>query len=303
MDYSNKSNEELLQLVNQKDGEAICELGERCLYGTKGHEKNLTKAYQMFHKAEKMGLEKGYLGLAYMYENGVYFAKNQKIADEYYQKAGGRQQRAINSSVKMEKEQIPTPKPAPIRTPVPPTTPHQDTEIPQKINRAEQARQQGNYTLAKTECHEVLKRLQDMENGFISASGTEDDVDEWRINTYWILAFTAFNEQNIPDLEEYMSKEGVLGLNPWGAYLIAVLHNNMSYSNIVLEQDLQTLLMVKNNMNMTTEQKGDVYAMIGDLISQGVGIGAGYQADDAYEYYREASNCGNEYAVEQMSSF
>ena len=56
MDYTRLSDEELQQLINKKDGDAICELGERCMYGTQGHEINLTRAYQLFHKGEKMGL-------------------------------------------------------------------------------------------------------------------------------------------------------------------------------------------------------------------------------------------------------
>lgn len=36
MDYSKMSNEELNHLANQKDGEAICELGNRYLNGTTG---------------------------------------------------------------------------------------------------------------------------------------------------------------------------------------------------------------------------------------------------------------------------
>ena len=52
MDYKSLSEEELERLVVQKDGEAICELGERCMYGSCGHEINLTRAYQLFHKGE-----------------------------------------------------------------------------------------------------------------------------------------------------------------------------------------------------------------------------------------------------------
>ena len=304
MDYSKMSNEELNQLANQKDGDAICELGERYLNGTKGCERNLTKAYRMFHRAEKMGLEKGYQGLGFMYENGLYFAQNKEIANKYYQKAGGRSQ----DMIKAEQQKMLPVQPSSMTTDFVrehSSTPSESavdvSEISQRIERAERARQQGNYSMAKKECHEVIKLLQDVENGLISISEI-DDLDVWRINAYWILAFTAFNEQNISELEEYTAKEGVLGLYPWGAYLVAVLHSSMSYSNVVLEHDLQTLILVSHNMNLTTEQRGDICAMIGDFIVQGVGAGAGHDINEAYQYYKEAADCGSSYAVERMNS-
>ena len=70
MDYSNLSNEELERLVGQGDGEAICELGERCLQA-----KNYTRAYQLFHKGEKQGLQRAYIGLGEMYKEGKYFMR------------------------------------------------------------------------------------------------------------------------------------------------------------------------------------------------------------------------------------
>ena len=53
MNYQSISNEELEKMVANKDGEAICELGERFLYGKNGSPQNLTRAYQLFHKGEK----------------------------------------------------------------------------------------------------------------------------------------------------------------------------------------------------------------------------------------------------------
>ena len=88
MDYDNATNDELEALVNQKDGDAICELAERYMYGKNGCRKNLTRAYQLLHKGEKMGLQRAYIGLAQMYDNGIYFVKNEKLAKEYYDKAG-----------------------------------------------------------------------------------------------------------------------------------------------------------------------------------------------------------------------
>lgn len=88
MNYLNMTNEELEYRVNNKDGEAICELGERYLYGKNGCSQNYAKAYQMFHKGEKMRISRAYIGLGEMYRTGTYMAKNEEIAKEYYQKAG-----------------------------------------------------------------------------------------------------------------------------------------------------------------------------------------------------------------------
>ena len=67
MDYKNATIEELESLVNQKDGEAICELGERCLYGRGGIAINPSKAYKMFHKGENIHMPRAYAGLGEMY--------------------------------------------------------------------------------------------------------------------------------------------------------------------------------------------------------------------------------------------
>ena len=58
MDYKSITTEELEQMVRQKgqkDGEALCELGERYLYGKNGTMANPTKAGRLFEKAEKLG--------------------------------------------------------------------------------------------------------------------------------------------------------------------------------------------------------------------------------------------------------
>lgn len=88
MDYTNMSNQELEQLIEQKDMEATCEMAERCLNGTDGVEMNLNRAYQLFHRAEAQGNPRAYHGLAYMYEHGILFAQNLTLAKEYYEKAG-----------------------------------------------------------------------------------------------------------------------------------------------------------------------------------------------------------------------
>ena len=77
MDYQSISNEELEKMVANKDGEAICELGERFLYGKNGSPQNLTRAYQLFHKGEKRGLARAYVGLGEMYRQGLLMVKNE----------------------------------------------------------------------------------------------------------------------------------------------------------------------------------------------------------------------------------
>ena len=58
--------------------------------------------------------------------------------------------------------------------------------------------------------------------------------------------------------------------------------------------------MVRNNQNMTQQEKGDINVMIGDLIMDGYGKNQGIRVDQAREYYQEAARCGNEFAKEQL---
>lgn len=324
MDYTNATNEELEQLVKQKDAEAICELAERCMNGTKGHPQNLTRAYQLFHKGEKMGLQKAYLGLATMYEHGIYFAKNINIANEYYQKAGG-QPIPVQPAYQKAYEQ-----PTPVQSTYQQVSEQQvsvqsataTSENRKRLENAEQSRQQGidtsqikvkielaenarvqeNFSLTRKECNEAIKMLDDIESGIVSSWGT-DDLDVLRIDAYWVLAFAAFNEQKISDMEKYLAKDGVQALHPWGAYLAAVVHRNMQSPDIVLQQDLQALIMVSQNPNLSVEEKGDICLMIGDLILSGIGENFGHTINVAHEYFIEAANCGSQYAKEQLSKF
>lgn len=282
MNYPNMSNEELEKLVNQKDGEAICELGERCLYGTKGHEKNLTRAYQLFHKGEKLGMQRAYLGLAQMYEQGIYLAQNSNLANQYYQKAGTKMaaKQSGNVYTQTSRNVINT------------------MDIQNKINKAEQLRQQDDFYSVKQECEEALKMIQKIKSGMAACEGS-GDLEQLCADVYWVLAFTAFNEQKTGEMENYLAKDGVIALHPWGAYLRAVLHRNMQAPGNVLEQDLQTLTMVSQNQNLTMMEKGDVLMMIADLIMDGYGKGAGYTKKMAQKYYEESAQCGNAYAYEQ----
>lgn len=301
MDYSNLSNEELERLVNNKDGDAICELGERCMYGTKGHVKNLNRAYQLFHKGEKMGLQRAYIGLAEMYQNGIHFARNEKLADEYYQKAGvgnnvERQTYTEQEFVNNRSDSLyfgsDTSQNASINT----------SEIRNIITKAENARKQDNFREAKQQCSEALKMLDSIASGIVSYTGT-DDLDILRIDTYWTLAFIAFNEQQVSEMEKYLSKEGVQAIHPWGVYLATIVHKNIQAPDVVLEQDLQTLIMVSQNQNLSMEEKSDVTMMIADLILDGYGADSGCTVEMARNYCQESANCGNIYAQEQLAKF
>ena len=88
MDYTKLTNQDLEQLIEQKDMEATCEMADRCLNGTYGVEQNLNRAYQLYHRAESKGSRRAYVGLAYMYENGILFGQNIELAKKYYEMAG-----------------------------------------------------------------------------------------------------------------------------------------------------------------------------------------------------------------------
>lgn len=291
MDYASMSNEELEQLVNNKDADAICELGERCLYGTGGHEVNLTRAYQLFHKGEKMGLPRAYLGLGEMYRNGMRFAKNENLAREYYKKAGAPY--PANTVA-------PQPQKAAAAMPVQPNFINAGVtyaDIKLKIDSAEQARGNGDYGRARFLCNEVLHTVNDILSGAMNYSGSQN-VRDLLTKANWILAYTAFNEQNYLELDNYLAANGVQESHPWGVYLSAIGHQNMQAPPSVIEQDLQMLIMVNNNQNLSQTERGDVCAMIGDLIFDGYGAMSGLTVEMAKFYYEEAMYCGNEYAKE-----
>ena len=88
MEYSSMTNEQLEQLIEQKDMDAACEMAERCLEGTHGVEQNLNRAYQLYHRGESQGNRRAYSGLGHMYEHGILFAQNIELAKKYYEKAG-----------------------------------------------------------------------------------------------------------------------------------------------------------------------------------------------------------------------
>ncbi len=292
MDYKNATVEELETLVNQKDGEAICELGERCLYGRGGITVNPSKAYKMFHKGENMQMPRAYVGLGEMYRKGIFFAQNETMAREYYAKAGVDYPKS-ESPVYYEQENR--------HDPVQPTPINEisDREMKRKVDQAEQQRSAMNYSEAKTQCEQVLKTIQDIRAGHLRYVG-QSDLEDFEIEADWILAYTAFNQKEYSRLEHYLAQNGVIAFHPWGCYLQAIGHQMMQSSSVVMEQDLQNLLMVRNNQNMTRQDRGDINVMIGDLITDGYGTKQGIRVDQAREYYQEAARCGNEFAKEQL---
>ena len=295
MDYSNASNEQLEQLVNNKDGDAICELGERCLYGTKGHTQNFTRAYQLFHKGEKMGLSSAYRNLGDMYANGLYFAKNVNLANEYYSKAGVSVKPEIKTDIDFSYKEEKTP-----LSPTPSLVFPLST-LKQEIEMADAERAQGNHKGANFRCNDILKKLQDIELGIIQSDGTED-IDKLKIDTYWVMAFSAYNEKHYQEMENYLAQEGVQALHPWGAYIAAASHQSCQAPDIVMEQDLNNLIMISNNQNMTGQERGDICVMIGDLILSGYG-GNTCTQKTAYSYIKQAVDCGNEYANVLIGGF
>lgn len=331
MDYSSISNEELERLVNNKDGDAICELGERCLYGKNGHKVNLTRAYQLFHKGEKMGLSRAYIGLGEMYRNGWYMAQNEQLARDYYSKAGTpypemgninsvnqnfskevkkdinkQEQFGVINSSSVTKSQMGSQvfaqtnrqagvQKANVNGKGNSGNKLQYQDIKSKLDSAEKARKKDEYDITKRFCNEVIRDVHNIESGMVDYIGNED-IEDFLIDAYWILAFTAFNEKKYSDMENYLSMDNVQAVHPWGIYLIAVSHQMIPSSSILLEQDLQMLLTVSRSINLSPTERGDVCAMIGDLIREGYGEKSGISPDMAKSYYEDAVQLGNEYA-------
>ena len=286
MDYKNLSNEELEKLVAQKDGGAICTLAERYM---KAEPRNLTRAYQLLHKGEKMGLKEAYIGLGEMYRQGIRFAKNEKLAREYYKKAG----EPYPDGCSRNSEHV---------EPIPVTTMEiSDSNLVEKLNQAESARKNNAYESTKSLCQEVIRQIDNIRSGMARYAG-QKDIDIIEIDAYWTLAYTAFNEQDYSAMNTYMNKNGMKGLHPWSVYLKAVSHALENAPKVMLEQDIIDLHMIKDNNNLTEIERGDVYGMIGDLIMDGYGPCIGEKKRSANTYYKEAANCGNEYARDRLKN-
>lgn len=286
MEYEKMSNEDLEELVGQKDAEAICVLAERYLYGRQGQSKNMTRAYQLLHKGEKMGLSRAYVGLGEMYRNGWRFAKNESLAREYYAKAGV----AYPDGDAFRDTKSENPKPEEKQGYQNEMRFDSIQQMVQMLDHSEQLRQSGDYAGAKAGCNQVMRALQDKT---LYTNISQDDTIEVMARTYWQLAFIAFNEQNFSELERYAAFDNVKALYPWSVYLVTVAHRITNQAAAILQNDLKSLLEIYDNCNLSLPEYEAVNVMIGDLLQDGYGSSEGMTADMADMYYQEASRCRN----------
>ena len=324
MDYQSISNEELEKMVANKDGEAICELGERFLYGKNGSPQNLTRAYQLFHKGEKRGLARAYVGLGEMYRQGLLMVKNENLAREYYQKANvpypnGTPMGAAPVYQEQEDDMPPIQEEDPVYPRKQPAERPQYTAVPEvpvntntkvitdrdlaiRLDEAEKSREKGNFDYVKQICQEVFRDIAGVKNGIFTYQGNAE-ISDFEIQANWIMAFRAYNQENYQEMETYLLQENVTGLYPWGWYLKATSDKIMHQPDIVIEQDLQSLIMVCQNKNLSQSERGDVNVMIADLIMEGYGKANGANEEMAKKHYLEAINCENDYAKEQYAVY
>lgn len=279
MDYKSAATEELEQIVRQpngqKNGEVLCELGERYLYGTNSTKVNHMRAFQFFSKGEKLGEKRAYAALAEMYYNGILFPKNEDVAKEYYMKAG-------------------------IQPPA------QSDNIEQRIesclNDAETYRQNEQYTDAKNICGSLLSQIDDIRTGKVNYQGSKS-ADELEAEVKWLLAYISYNEQRYDDMEQLLLQPYVLQRHPWGIYLMTIGHRILQKDSSQIARDLQMLIQNSKSANMSMQEKGDTNLMIAELLSEGFANMVGMNPQDARAYYQEAANCGNAYAREQLINF
>lgn len=301
-DYSEKTAEELEALVYGKDMDATCELAQRCLHGTRGIIKNPTRAYLLYHKGEKRQHPGAYLGLAYMYENGIYFAKSQFLANEYYKKAGvaSSSNNNVDSEVDIVREQI-------TQNLVQSMTREEASavfinQLRQTIQQAEVLRQQSRYLDAKNVLQTIRNDILSCHNEEISQS-VKDEIDRLEIDCNWLSGFVNFNEQNFTEALQYFAMNGVAALYPWSVYLSSIIHQMQKVSSNVLVEDLKCLKEIQNNQNLSPQEKGDVLGMIAEIHMTGISDLEGDSRNCAYHYYSEAVKYGNQYAEEMLENF
>ena len=301
MDYTTISNEELEHEVQQKNGDAICELGLRYLNGTHGITAKPTKGYRLLHKAEKMEIQKAYQALGDMYRYGIFFAQKKELAEKYYQLAGV----DWNSPTLLPD---PTPEPIPTIDPTPPGgTGDAGKVVPgnsgsvvleqtfqDALQQAGSLREQKDYVTARQKCQEVLRLADSVCQGTSSYCGAQK-AEWWIGEANFLLGYICFNEQNYSEVEQYLGKKDVLEQHPWARYLITVAHQMIQAPKDTLQTDLQNLLQI-NREQLSIADKGDICVMIAELITAGYGSMLGIEADKAALYYKEAMDCGNEYA-------
>lgn len=302
MDYTRISNEELEHEVQQKNGDAICELGLRYLNGTHGITANPTKGYRLIHKAEKLEIQKAYQALGDMYRYGIFFAQKKELAEKYYQLA----RVDWNSPTLLP---APTPEPIPKIEPTPPgmtggddgkgVSGNSDSVVLEQtfqdaLQQAGSLREQKDYVTARQKCQEVLRLADGVCQGTSSYCGAQK-AEWWIGEANFLLGYICFNEQNYSEMEQYLGKKDVLEQHPWARYLITVAHQMIQAPKDTLQTDLQNLLQI-NREQLSIADKGDICVMIAELITAGYGSMLGIEADKAALYYKEAMDCGNEYA-------
>lgn len=304
MDYTTISNEELEHEVQQKNGDAMCELGLRYLNGTHGIIANQTRGYRLLHKAEKMEVQKAYQALGDMYRYGIFFAPKRELAEKYYRAAGV----DWNSPTLLQgEEQTPPPSVNPVLSDqmmelLPPVLPPSgkggavvlEQTFQDTLQQAGSLRDQQNYAMARQKCQEVLRLADSVCQGTSSYCGAKK-AEWWISEAYFLLGYICFNEQNYKEMEQYLGQKDVFEQHPWGRYLVAAAHQMTQAPQAALQTDLQNLLQI-NKEQLPIADKGDICAMIADLIIAGYGSMLGIGADKAAVYYKEAMDCGNEYA-------
>lgn len=295
MDYKSAATEELEQIVRQpngqKNGAALCELGERYLHGTNSTKVNHMRAFQFFSKGEKLGEKRAYAALAEMYHNGILFPKNEDVAREYYIKAG------IQPPIAETPPKLPEANPY-----VPVQRDDMERQIESCLNDAEAYRKNEQYADAKNLCGSLLQKIDDIRTGKVNYQGSKS-VDELEAEVKWLLAYISYNEQRYDDMEQLLLQPHVLQRHPWGIYLMTIGHRVMQKGSSQIAQDLQMMIRNSKNSNMSLQERGDTNLMIAELLSEGFANMLGMNPQDARAYYQEAANCGNAYAKEQLINF
>ncbi len=345
MDVKSMSVAELEREVGQKNVSAMVELGHRYRTGSGGVERNLTKAYQMYHKAEKRESKEAYLAIGEMYLYGEGLARNEDLARNYYMMAGvsmpqggakptsggyinesapkypgGNKGPVINdpgddegtydphnpSTVKSyEKKKQETyvdvqtpPHDVNIIEPVA-KQPVYDTgdiaSIRTMINQAESERNASHYDKAKQLANQAIVNLGSMNT---------PDEQELLAEAYWVLGYTAFNEQDHGTMLAMMERPGVLEYHPWGSYLIGQVHRMKGAGNDVLLNDMQRMLNSLNNKRLTKDQLGDIFSLLGDFALAGITNTPNEKIEQAYGFFRTAAeDYGNNFAADQLTHF
>lgn len=295
MSYEGLTNEQLENLVLQRDAEATLELANRCRTGSNGQEINLTRAYQLYHRCEKMNMIGAFKALGDMYANGEYVAQNMEIANEYYAKAGiplvanEVNDTSITNDVNSSNDFT--------QQPTPNTIVDLDT-IGAIIAAGETSRTNGDTASAFRQANEAINLINTAKNNGIDPKS----IHTLEMDAYWLMAFTSFNVSDYAEMEKYINIPGVTEKYPWGIYLCAIVHMSNGYPANVLEADLNKMLIYVESPLLKPDQIGDMYGMIADLYNQGVRTTDGNPKQLAKAYYEKAAAYGSTYAQSQLKN-